>query len=132
MKSTKTVDIDKLNRELFLMTQSQPELLDEMLRDSGYDPLKLESNGIAKVKALLFKHRVALNKEAQESLYSKALAVFESAKESTKEGILSLLRLRAPQLQFNNLEKMDEHDLKKILDESDLLDLMDKIDRKEI
>jgi hypothetical protein len=45
---------------------------------------------------------------------------------------LSLLRQRAPQLQFNRLEKMDEGDLKEILDESDLLDLMNKIERKEI
>lgn len=131
MKNTK-VDIDKLNKELFLMTQSQPELLDEMLRDSGFDTDKLEKNGVAKVKMLLFKQRVALNKQVQESLYAKALSLFESAKESTKEGILALLRQRAPQLQFNNLEKMDEQDLKEILDESDLLDLMDKIERKEI
>lgn len=131
MKNTK-VDIDKLNRELFLMTRSQPELLDELLRDSGYDTAKLEKNGIDTVKSLLFKHRVALNKQTQESLYAKAITAFESAKESTKEGILNLLRQRAPQLQFNNLEKMDEQDLKEILDESDLLDLMDKIDRKEL
>lgn len=131
MKNTK-VDIDKLNRELFLMTRSQPELLDEMLRDSGYDTTKLEKNGSDKVRSLLFKHRVALNKKTQESLYAKAIAIFESAKESTKEGILNVLRQRAPQLQFNKLEKMDEQDLKEILDESDLLELMDKIDRKEI
>ena len=131
MKNT-NIDINKLNRELFLMTQSQPELLDEMLRESGFDTDKLEKTGIAKVKALLFKQRVSLNKQLQETLYAKALALFESARESTKEGILNLLRQRAPQLQFNNLKKMDEQDLKEILDESDLLDLMDKIERKEI
>ncbi|SDF43632.1 hypothetical protein SAMN05216464_11810 [Mucilaginibacter pineti] len=131
MKNTK-IDIDKLNRELFLITHREPELLDEMLRNSGFDPEKLEKNGVAKIKALLFKQKVALNKQTQESLYTIALTIFESAKESTKEGILNLLRLRAPQLQFNNLEKMDEQDLKEILDESDLLDLMNKIERKEL
>lgn len=131
MKNTK-VDIDRLNREVFQMTQGQPELLDEMLRDSGFDPEKLAEKGIAKIKVLLFKQRVSFNKRVQESLYVKAITLFESAKETTKEGILNLLRQRAPQLQFNNLEKMDEQDLKEILDESDLLDLMDKIERKEI
>lgn len=131
MKNTK-IDIDKLNRELFLMTHRDPELLDEILRGSGFDPEKLEKNGIDKVKAMLFKQRVAFNKQMQANLYNKALMLFESAKESTKEGILSLLRQRAPQLQFNKLEKMDEDDLKEILDESDLLDLMNKIERKEI
>ncbi|MBE9465529.1 hypothetical protein ACFP1I_22150 [Dyadobacter subterraneus] len=131
MKSTK-IDIDKLNRELFLMTHREPELLNEMLRDSGFDPERLEKNGIAKVRALLFKQKVALRKQELESLYAKALAIFESAKESTKEGILNLLKQSAPQLQFNNLENMDVQDLKEILDESDLLDLMNKIERKEI
>lgn len=131
MKNTK-VDIDKLNREIFLMTHGQPELLDEFLRDDGYDPLQLEKDGIAKVKALIFKNKLALKKSQQESLYSRALAVFESAKESTKESILDLLRQRSPQLQFNHLEKMDEKDLKDILDESDLLDLMNKIEKEDL
>ncbi len=131
MKNTK-VDIDKLNREIFLTTRGQPELLDEFLKDAGYEPSMLEKTGVSKVKALLFKTRVALNKQKQENLYFKALAVFESAKEDTKEAILNLLRQRAPKLQFNNLEKMDESDLKEILDESDLLDLMTKIENDEV
>jgi hypothetical protein len=131
MKDTK-VDVDRLNREIFLMTRAQPGLLDEYLREDGFDPAQLEKNGIAKVKALLFKQKVALKKTEQESLYAKAMAVFESAQAATKEAILSLLRERAPQLQFNNLEKMEERDLREILNESDLLDLMDKIAKNEL
>lgn len=131
MKNTK-VDIDKLNREIFLMTHGQPDLLDEFLKDAGYDPAKLESNGIGKVKELLFKTKVAVNKQKQENLYFKALAIFESAADDTKEAILNLLRQRAPRLQFNSLEKMDESDLKEILDESDLLDLMNQIEKDEL
>lgn len=126
------VDIDKLNRELFLMTHDQPELLDEFLREDGYDLAQLEKTGIAKIKALIFKNKLALKKNQQENLYAKAVAIFESAKESTKEGILNLLRQRAPRLQFNNLEKMDENDLKDILNESDLLDIMNKIENNEL
>jgi len=131
MKDTK-VDVDRLNREIFLMTRAQPGLLDEYLREDGFDPAQLEKNGIAKVTALLFKQKVALKKTEQESLYAKAMAVFESAQAATKEAILSLLRERAPQLQFNNLEKMEERDLREILNESDLLDLMDKIAKNEL
>jgi len=131
MKDIK-VDVDRLNREIFLMTCSQPGLLDEYLREDGFDPEQLEKNGIAKVKALLFKQKVVLKKNEQESLYAKAVAIFESAHAATKEAILSLLRERAPQLQFNNLEKMEEADLKEILNESDLLDLMNKIEKNEL
>ncbi len=131
MKDIK-VDVDRLNREIFLMTRAQPGLLDEYLREDGFDPDQLEKNGIAKVKALLFKQKVALKKSQQESLYAKAMAVFETAQTATKDMILSLLRERAPQLQFNNLEKMEEADLREILNESDLLDLMNKIEKNEL
>lgn len=128
----KKIDIDKLNREIYLMTVEQPEILDSMLIDQGYDPKELEDKGFSRIKGLLFKYKVLMKKSQHENLYSKALSLFETTRETTKEGILALLRQRAPQLQFNNLEKMDEKDLRDILDESDLLDLMAKIERGEL
>jgi hypothetical protein len=131
MKNIK-VNIDKLNDELFMMMHNNSDLVDEFLREEGYDPGQLEKNGIAKVKALLFKQKVALLKNQQESLYAKALAMFISAQASTKEAVLTLLKQRAPSLQYNNLEKMGQDELKEILDESDLLDLMHKIEKNEL
>lgn len=131
MKNIK-VNIDKLNDDLFMMIHDQPELVDDYLREDGYDPAAIEKSGINKVKSLLFKHKVALNKQHQESLYEKAMSLFVSAQASTKEAVLLLLKQRSPRLQYNNLEKMDQNDLRQILDESDLLDLMAKIEKHEI
>ncbi|GAB2977275.1 hypothetical protein GCM10027049_10390 [Mucilaginibacter puniceus] len=131
MKNIK-VNIDQLNDDLFMMVRNQPDLLDEFLKEEGYNPSEVEKKGIAQIKALLFKHRVALKQAQQESLYTKAIAVFVSAQANTKEIILQLLHQRAPKLQFNNLEKMDETDLREILDETDLLDLMNKIEKGEL
>ena len=131
MKNIK-VNIDKLNDDLFMMIHSQPELVDDFLREEGYDPTILEKSGISKIKALLFKQKVALNKQLQESLYEKAISLFVSAQASTKEAVLLLLKQRSPRLQYNNLENMDQNDLRQILDESDLLDLMAKIEKQEI
>lgn len=128
----KKIDIDKLNKEIYLLTVEEPELLNELLIDAGYDPVQLEKNGVSKIKALLFQQTIALKKAQQENLYTKAIALFESAKANTREAILSLLQQRAPQLQFNRLEKMDEKDLKDILDETDLLDLIIKIEKGEL
>ena len=114
------------------MTHGQQDLLDEYLRDDGFDPDQLEKNGLAIVKALLFKQKVALKKIQQENLYKQAIELFVSAHATTKETILLLLRQRSPQLQFNHLEKMEESDLKEILDESDLLDLMNKIEKNQL
>lgn len=131
MKNIK-VNIDKLNRDLYLMTVEEPEVLNELLLLEGYDPAQLEKNAISQVKKLLFQQTVALKKAQQKNIYNRALTLFMSTKETTKQGILALLQERSPQLQFNNLDKMDEQDLKDILDETDLLDLMDKIERGEI
>lgn len=131
MKNIK-VNIDQLSEDIFMMVREQPELLDELLKDEGYNPDEIEKKAVSKIKALLFKNKVALKRMQQESLYSKAIAVFVSVQENTKEAILQLLHQRAPKLQFNNLEKMDENDLKAILDESDLLDLMDKIAKNDL
>ncbi|MDI5887676.1 hypothetical protein [Flavobacterium yafengii] len=131
MKNIK-VNIDKLNRDIYLLTVEEPEILNELLKEEGYDPEQLEKNGISKVKKMLFQQSVALKKMQHDDLYRRALELFESTKETTRQAILGLLSQKSPQLQFNNLEKMDEQDLKDILDETDLLDLMDKIEKGEV
>lgn len=131
MKNIK-VNIDNLNRDIYLMTVEQPEVLNELLIQEGYDPDQLERNVVSQVRKLLFKHTVAVKKAQQENIYNRALTLFMKTKETTRLGILALLQERSPQLQFNNLDKMDEQDLKDILDETDLLDLMEKIEKGEI
>lgn len=131
MKNIK-VNIDKLNRDIYLMTVEQPEVLNELLIQEGYNPDQLERNVVLQVRKLLFQHTVAVKKAQQENIYNKALTLFMKTKETTRQGILALLQERSPQLQFNNLDKMDEQDLKDILDETDLLDLMEKIEKGEI
>jgi hypothetical protein len=128
----KVVNVDRLNDDLFLMIHDSPELLDEFLMDYGYDPAQLEKNGISKVKAMLFKQKVILKKQQLENLYAKALAHFVSTQAATKEAILQLLKQRAPRLQYNNIEKMDIQDLREILDENDLLELMERIERNDL
>jgi hypothetical protein len=131
MKNIK-VNVDKLNRDIYLLTVEEPEILNELLKDEGYDPAQLEKNGIIAVKKMLFQQTVALKKDQNSNLYAKALSLFEGTKEATREAILGLLIQRSPQLQFNNLDKMDEQDLKDILNETELLDLMDKIEKEEL
>ncbi|RXM41822.1 hypothetical protein [Flavobacterium sp. YO64] len=131
MKNIK-VNVDKLNRDIYLLTVEEPEILNELLKDEGYDPAQLEKNGITAVKKMLFQQTVALKKDQNSNLYAKALSLFEGTKGATREAILGLLIQRSPQLQFNNLDKMDEQDLKDILNETELLDLMDKIEKEEL
>lgn len=132
MMENKKINVDELIDSFFNITIEHPELLDDLLREEGYDPGKLEQNGFSKIKSIMFHAKVAQKKLQQENLYAKALTMFETAKTDTKELILSLLRERAPRLQFRNLETLEEADLKQILNESDMLDLMEQIDKKGI
>jgi len=127
-----SVNIDKLNDELFFALHNQPELVDDFLREEGYEPTKLEQSGVSKIKAILFKQQVAIKKKQFNDLYAKAIAIFSASEAATKEAILSLLKQRAPRLQYNNLEKMNQDDLRQILNESDLLDIIHKIERRDL
>lgn len=132
MMENKKINVEVLIDSLLNITKDHPELLDDLLREEGYDPQELEKKGILKVKSFLFKAQVSQKKVEQTNLYAKALAIFETTHANTKEIILALLRERSPSLQFRNLEKLEEDDLKQILNESDILDLMDKIDKGNI
>ena len=67
----KKINVDELIDSLFSMKNDCPDLLDEMLLDEGYDPIQLEKEGVSKIKGLLFREHVKLNKLRHESLYSK-------------------------------------------------------------
>lgn len=122
----KKIDIDQLINS-YLDFAENHQSLDQMLTDEGYNPEQLEKEGLLKIKKNLFKATVEAKKKHQEILYSKAITIFQSARAESKSMILSLLMQRAPQLQFRSLEKLQESDLKQILNESDILDLMEKI-----
>lgn len=129
--SEKRVKIEHLSESLWEMSKD-PEVLDDMLKDEGYNPVDLESKAISKVKRLLFKTRVDIKKEASQLLYKMALQKFQTAASDTKENLLSLLRQRAPSLQFRNFENLDEEMVRQVLDETELLDIMNKIEKGEI
>ena len=57
MKNIK-VNIDNLNRDLYLMVVEEPQILNELLVLEGYDPSQLEKNVVSQVKKLLFQHQV--------------------------------------------------------------------------
>jgi hypothetical protein len=43
--------------------------------------------------------------------------------------VLAILQQKAPSLQFRNLEKLDESTLREILSETEILDLMSKLEK---
>ena len=126
--SEKRINIERL-ADAFWELSKDPELREDMLKSEGYDPAKLEKAGISKIKKLLFQQEVALKKARTANLYAIALEKFQAAASDTKENLLNLLRHRAPSLQFRNFENLDEEMIRQVLDETELLDFMNQIEK---
>jgi hypothetical protein len=128
----KKVNIDKLIESYMELGSADPDLLNDMLREQGYDPSELEKRGIQKIKKLIFTNQVALKKSKLIDLYNKATHMVNVASSDTREAILALLKRKSPSLQFRNLEKLDEENLRQILNETEVLELIDKLEKGEL
>jgi hypothetical protein len=128
----KKVNIDKLIDSYMELASADPDLLKDMLREQGYDPSELEKRGIQKIKKLIFTNQVALKKAKLINLYNKATHMMNVASSDTREAILALLKRKSPNLQFRNLEKLDEENLRQILNETEVLELIDKLEKGQL
>jgi hypothetical protein len=130
--STKKIEIEKLIDSFADLASSDPAILDDMLKDFGYDPEDIGDKGEQLIKKLIFQKTVELKKNKLSNLYSEAIQLVQIATADTKEAIFSLLRKKSPSLQFNKLERLDTENLKQILTETEVLDLIDKLEKGEI
>lgn len=130
--SSKKINIDHLIDSYLESASNNSNALDDMLREHGYDPQKLEKKGLQTINNLLFRQQVAINKQNLLGLYSKALLMVQVTTANTKEAIFALLKQKSPSLQFKNLEKLDEDNLQQILTETEVLDLIEKLEKGEI
>lgn len=130
--SAKKIDIDKLIDSYLELGSSNPEILNDMLKEEGYDPAAIEKRGIQTIRKFLFQHQVAIKKDNLLSLYSKAVSMVQVATANSKQAIFTLLKKKSPTLQFRNLENLDEENLRQILNETEILDLIDKLEKGEL
>jgi ribosomal protein L16 Arg81 hydroxylase len=129
--ATKKIDIDKIIESYLQLGSQDPAILDDMLREHGYKPEELEKRGTQFIRNLFFQHELECKKERMKSVYDRAASLVQSATATTKEAIFQLLRQKSPSLQFRNLETLDEENLRQILSETEILELIDKLEKGE-
>ena len=130
--SSKRINIDRLIDSYLETASANPSSLDDMLKEHGYDPQKVEKRGLNNIKKLMFQQTVAINKDKLLRLYSKALLIVQEATADTKQAIFSLLKQKSPSFQFRNLENLDEENLRQILTETEILDFIEKLENGEV
>jgi hypothetical protein len=126
----KRVDISRLIDSYLELAGKDPKILDDMLREEGKDPEKVAKRGLDKIRQLFFQAEVTNKKAIISSLYQRAIDLVQTGTEQTKEMILAALRIKSPGLQFRNLEKLDEEHLREILTDTEILDLMNQLDKE--
>jgi hypothetical protein len=128
---SKKINIDRLIDSYLDAASNNPGSLDDMLKEHGYDPQKVEKRGVNNIKKLMFQQQVAIKKDKLLGLYSKALLMVQVATTDTKQAIFTLLKQKSPSLQFRNLENLDEENLRQILTETEILDFIEKLENGE-
>lgn len=128
---SKKINIDRLIDSYLDAASNNPGSLDDMLKEHGYDPQRVEKKGVNNIKKLMFQQQVAINRDKLLGLYSKALLMVQVATTDTKQAIFTLLKQKSPSLQFRNLENLDEENLRQILTETEILDFIEKLENGE-
>lgn len=131
MADTK-INIDKLIESWFEINSKDEFNLDESLKDRGYDPKKIETEGVQKIRKMIFEQTVANKKAKAIELYKKAVALIQSTPQLSREAIFSLLKQKSPSLQFRSLENLDDENLQEILNDTEVLELIEKLENGEI
>ena len=85
------------------------------------------------IKRLKLKSQSQLNKAKNESLLEIALQkvkrIIDSSNETLKSNLESLILKHSPQFQFRNIEKLDESDLKELLSDLNVIDIIENLER---
>ena len=128
----KSINIDNLVDSYLELAATNPDILDDMLTAEGYNADAVQTRALQKIRHLFFREQVSIKKASLSNLYNKAISMMQQATETSKESIFNLLKLKAPSFQFRNLEKLDEENLRQILDETEILDLIYTLERSEL
>lgn len=130
--SEKKINVDRLIESWFQIVTVDDASLDEGLKSLGYNPTVIETKGVQNLRQLLFKQSVIAKKDAVTQLYQKALALIQNTKQQSREAIFKLLQQKSPTLQFRSLESLDDDNLLEILNDTEILELIEQLEKGEI
>jgi hypothetical protein len=85
------------------------------------------------IKQLKLKSIAQTNKAKNENMLELAIQkmknIVVSANENIKEELSQLIHSRSPQFQFRNVEKLDENDLKELLSDLNIIEIIEDLEK---
>ena len=92
-------------------------------------------NKLKMIKRMKMNTFARINKARNESRLEQALQavqkIMKSGNEEAKMGFKQLILSRSPQFQFRNIDKLDDNDMKELLSDLDIIDVIEDLDNSE-
>ena len=106
---------------------------ESVYNDLGVSKDEYLDNKLKMIKRLKLRSIAQLNKAKNENLLEIALqkvhSIIKSANDTVKEELEKLILTRSPQFQFRNIEKLGEEDLKELLSDLGIIDIIEDLEK---
>jgi hypothetical protein len=126
------IKANNIDKFFELSTEAFESDNESVYSDLGVSKEEYLDKKLKMIKRLKLKSKAQLNKVKNENLLDIALqkvkSIIDSANESVKEELEKLILTRSPQFQFRNIEKLEEEDLKELLSDLGIIDIIEDLE----
>jgi len=126
------IKANNIDKFFELSTEAFESDNESVYSDLGVSKEEYLDKKLKMIKRLKLKSKAQLNKAKNENLLDIALqkvkSIIDSANESVKEELEKLILTRSPQFQFRNIEKLEEEDLKELLSDLGIIDIIEDLE----
>ena len=109
------------------------EIIDTFLKENNYDISEIDKLSEKNYKKLSFKIKGIINAQKDDILLEKAVNLFQEAINKNIEKpisfLKSLLTNKDYAFHYRNLEKLSKNEIKEIIKEHNLLDILEKLEQ---
>ncbi|RZT92377.1 hypothetical protein EV201_2853 [Ancylomarina subtilis] len=129
------IKANKIDKFFELSNEAFESDNESVYEDLGISKEDFLSNKLKMIKRLKLKSRAQINKAKNDSLLEIALqkvqSIINSANEGVKEELERLILARSPQFQFRNIEKLEKDDIKELLGDLDVIDIIEDLEKND-
>lgn len=120
---------------LYEIKKGDTELADDLLLELGYDVKEVNAMAKKIYKRQSFKIKAQIQKQKNDVLLEKATAQLQQSIQNNEERSIAylkqMIRQNHVQINYRNLEKLNHKEIKQIIKDVNLLDLLDQLSEDE-
>lgn len=127
------IKLNKIDKFFELSNKAFDSDNESVYETLGFSKKDYLNEKLKMVKRLKLKSMAQLNKAKNESTLEKALQkikqIIDLKNDTIKQTLENLILTRSPQFQFRNIEKLDESDLRELLSDLNLIDIIEELEK---